>query len=138
VSAEHAALAGTLESGTCLTPNTEGDDFEEERYTNGLVFLLKYTEDGPTIDSSIDVASCLGSTWQGVLAAEKLTGVENRMVHQVASAVQMMRLRTKFDGAVYGPYLFKFTEFVEPKELQEFLRNIDPDHRKKLLKGAEI
>lgn len=102
------------------------------------MFLLKYTEDGPTIDSSIDVASCLGKTWQGVLAAEKLTGVENRMVRQVASAVQMMRLRTRFDGAVYGPYLFKFTDFVEPEELQEFLRNIDPNHRKKLLKGAEI
>ncbi len=134
VSAEHAALAGTLKSGTSLTPSTD----EVERFDHGLMFLVKYTEDGVIIDSSLDVSSCLGLEWPGVLAAEKLTGVENRFARSMASSMQMMRLRTRFDTATYGPYLVKFTQHTTPQELQHYLRSLDVEDRKRFLKGAEI
>lgn len=136
VSAEHAALAGTLRSGTSLTPSTEGED--TERYDHGIMFLVKYGEDGIVIDSSLDVSSCLGATWVGILAAEKLTGVENKLARSLASSMQMMRLRTRFDGGVYGPYLIKFTEYTTPEELESILRSMTTERRKELLKGAEI
>lgn len=136
VSAEHAELAGTLESGTSLTPSTEDED--AEHYNHGIMFLVKYGEDGIVIDSSLDVSSCLGATWIGVLAAEKLTGVENTLARNLASSMQMMRLRTRFDSGVYGPYLVKFAEYTTPEELGAVLRSLTPERRKELLKGAEI
>lgn len=102
------------------------------------MFLVKYGEDGIVIDSSLDVSSCLGATWIGVLAAEKLTGVENTLARNLASSMQMMRLRTRFDSGVYGPYLVKFAEYTTPEELGAVLRSLTPERRKELLKGAEI
>lgn len=102
------------------------------------MFLVKYTEDGVTIDSSLDVSSCLGLEWPGLLAAEKLTGVENRFARSMASSMQMMRLRTRFDAGTYGPYLVKFTDHTTPQELQQYLRSLDVEDRKRFLKGAEI
>ena len=102
------------------------------------MFLVKYGEDGIVIDSSLDVSSCLGATWVGILAAEKLTGVENKLARSLASSMQMMRLRTRFDGGVYGPYLIKFTEYTTPEELESILRSMTTERRKELLKGAEI
>ena len=102
------------------------------------MFLLKYTEDGPAIDSSLDVSSCLGATWLGVLAAEKLTSVTNHLARNLVSSVQIMRLRSRLDGSVYGPYLIKFSEYTTPEELERYLRLLDPKTRKKLLQGAKI
>lgn len=102
------------------------------------MFLVKYGEDGVMIDSSLDVSSCLGATWVGILAAEKLTGVENTLARSLASSMQLMRLRTRFDGCVFGPYLIKFTEYTTPEELEAILRSMTTERRKELLKGAEI
>lgn len=137
VSAEAAELAGTLLSETSHIPSTE-DEAPEDQYRHGLVFLLKYTEDGPVLDTTVDVSSVLGMEWVGMLAAEKLTGKTNKKAREVASAISMMCLRTRFDGACYGPYLVKFEDPTTPEELEQVLRAMEPNRRKAFLKGAAI
>jgi muconolactone delta-isomerase len=137
VSAEHAELAGTLQSGTSHTPSTEDED-EQEVLRHGLVVLVKYTEDGLVIDSSLDVSDMLGLEWIGVLAAEKLTGKRNDKARKLASSLSMLRLRTRFDGHCYGPYLIKTEDPISVDELEQVLRAMPPDRRKAFLKGAAI
>lgn len=100
--------------------------------------LVRYTEDGLSIDSSLDVSDMLGLEWIGVLAAEKLTGKRNEKAHTLASYLQMMRLRTRFDGHCYGPYLIKSEAPLSVEELEQVLRAMSPDRRKAFLKGAAI
>lgn len=100
--------------------------------------LVKYAEDGLVIDSSLDVSDLLGMEWIGVLAAEKLTGNRNEKAHKLASSLQMMRLRTQFDGHCYGPYLIKSESPLTVEELEQVLRAMPPDRRKAFLKGAAI
>lgn len=138
VSAEHAALAGTLQSGTSLTPGIEGDE-DDLPYNYGLCFLLKYTEDGPQLDVVIDVSTVLGLEWMGMLAAEKLTGKKNATARGIASSFQMMMMmRARMDGAVYGPYLIKFQEETAPETLEKYLRALDPETRKAFLNRSKI
>ena len=136
-SAEAAELAGTLLSGMSHTPSTEGEG-EQEVLRHGLVVLVKYTEDGLAIDSSLDVSDMLGLEWIGVLAAEKLTGKRNDKVRKLASFLSMLRLRTRFDGHCYGPYLIKTEDPISVDELEQVLRAMPPDRRKAFLKGAAI
>lgn len=100
--------------------------------------LVKYTEDGLFIDSSLDVSDLLGMEWIGVLAAEKLTGKRNEKAHKLASSLSMLRLRTRFDGHCYGPYLIKSEFPLSVDELEQVLRVMPPDRRKAFLKGAAI
>ena len=132
VSAEHAEPAGTLQSRTSHTPSTE------EVLRHGLVVLVKYTEDGPVIDSAFDISDLLGMEWAGVLAAEKLTGKRNDKVRALASSLSMLRLRTRFDGHCYGPYLIKTEDPISVDELEQVLRAMEPNRRKASLKGAVI
>lgn len=119
------------------TPSTEDED-ELEILRHGLIVLVKYTEDGLVIDSSLDVSDLLGMEWVGVLAAEKLTGKRNERAHELASSLRMMRLRTRFDGHCYGPYLIKSESPLTVEELEQVLRAMPPDRRKAFLKGAVI
>jgi hypothetical protein len=119
------------------TPSTEDED-ELEILRHGLIVLVKYTEDGLVIDSSLDVSDLLGMEWIGVLAAEKLTGKRNERAHELASSLRMMRLRTRFDGHCYGPYLIKSESPLTVEELEQVLRAMPPDRRKAFLKGAVI
>ena len=137
VSAEHAELAGTLQSGTSHIPSTEDGDGQEV-LRHGLVVLVRYNEDGLLIDSSLDVSDILGTEWVGVLAAEKLTGKRNEKAHKLASSLQMLRLRIRFDGHCYGPYLIKSEDPISVEELEQVLRAMPPDRRKAFLKGAAI
>lgn len=100
--------------------------------------LVKYTEDGPIIDTSLDVSDLLGREWVGVLAAEKLTGKRNEKARNLASSLRMMRLRTRLDGHCYGPYLIKSEHPLSVEELEQVLRAMPPDRRKAFLKGATI
>lgn len=103
--------------------------------------LVKYTEDGLVIDSSLDVSDMLGLEWIGVLAAEKLTGKRNDKARKLASSLSMLRLlrlRTRFDGHCYGPYLIKTEDPISVDELEQVLRAMPPDRRKAFLKGAAI
>lgn len=137
VSAEHAELAGTLQSGTSHTPSTEDGD-EQEALRHGLIVLVRYNKDGLFIDSSLDVSDLLGMEWVGVLAAEKLTGKRNEKAHKLASSLQMMRLRIRFNSECYGPYLIKSESPLSVKKLEQALRAMPPDRRKAFLKGAAI
>ena len=142
VCAEHAELVGTLQSGTSLTHATELEFEDEEEETldhkHGVVFLLKYNEDGPFIDSALDVSPILGLGWQAMLAAEKLTGQVNKQARELASHLSMLRLRSRLDGGIYGPYLIKFPEPMDIVALETFLQNLPVPYRKKLLKGAQV
>lgn len=100
--------------------------------------LVRYDEDGLSIDSSLDVSGLLGMEWIGALAAEKLTGKRNEKAHKLASYLQMMRLRTRFEGHCYGPYLIKSESPLSVEELEQVLRAMPPDRRKAFLKGAAI
>lgn len=100
--------------------------------------LVRYDEDGMFIDSSLDVSDMLGMKWIGVLAAEKLTGKRNEKAHKLASSLQMMRLRTRFNSECYGPYLIKSESPLTVEELEQVLRAMPPDRRKAFLKGAAI
>ena len=136
VSAEHAEPAGTLQSRTSHTPSTEDD--EQEALRHGLLVLVRYIEDDLFIDSALDVSDMRGLEWIGVLAAEKLTGKRNDKARKLASSLSMLRLRTRFDGHCYGPYLIKTEDPISVDELERVLRAMPPDRRKAFLKGAAI
>lgn len=100
--------------------------------------LVRYNEDGLLIDSSLDVSDLLGMEWTGILAAEKLTGNHNEKAHMLASSLLMMRLRTRFNGECYGPYLIKSEDPISVDTLEQVLRAMPPARRKAFLKGATI
>lgn len=100
--------------------------------------LVKYTEDGLVIDSSLDVSDMLGLEWTGVLVAEKLTGKRNDKARKLAGSLGMLRLRTRLDGHCYGPYLIKSEAPLSVEELEQALRAMPSDRRKAFLKGAAI
>lgn len=104
----------------------------------GHVFTGKYTEDGFQMDWVLDVSVAIGKTWQGVMAAEKLTGTINKDAHFLASRIQMVRLRARLDGAVCGPYLIRTQEPMLPDDLETYLNALTPEDRKALLKRAKI
>lgn len=119
------------------TPSTEDGD-EQEPLRHGLIALVGYNEDGLFIDSSLDVSDLLGMEWVGVLAVEKLTGKRNERAHRMASYLQKMRLRVRFNSECYGPYLIKSESPLSVEGLEQVLRAMPPDRRKAFLKGAAI
>lgn len=129
--------AGTLLSETSHILDTE-DEGAEYRY--GLAFLLGYGEDGPYVDMCIDVSPVIGQTYVGMLAAEKLTGINNPDVHGIAAALKVMDIRTRFihGAADHGPFVFRTQDPMTRDELETFLRSCEPSRRKALLKQARI
>lgn len=114
------------------------EELEESVATHGVAFTLKYTEDGPVLDRAIDVSDIMNMGWKGLLAAEKLTGIRNDELRARATALSAMELRSRFDGAVRGPYLLKFDSPITPDELQKFLTACKPDRLKEILSGAAL
>ena len=127
--------AGTLQSGMSPILDTEGE--EDVQY--GLCFLVNYNEDGIYLDSCLDVSSAIGKTWVGVLAAEKLTGVQNQEARSLAAAMIMLGYRARFmNTEVPGPYLVKTSSPLSRNDLEKYLRSLDKAALKSFLQKAKI
>ena len=127
--------AGTLQSGMSPTLDTEGE--EDVRY--GLYFLVNYNEEGIYLDACLDVSSVIGKAWVGVLAAEKLTGVQNQEARSLAVAMTTLRLRAQFvSTGSPGPYLVKTSSPLSRDDLEKYLRSLDKAALKSFLQKAKI
>lgn len=127
--------AGTLLSGTSPIPDTE----DEEDVQYGLCFLVNYNEDGIFIDSYLDVSYALGKTRVGVLAAEKLTGIQNQEARSLAAAMNTMLLRARFVSTRSpGPYLVKTSSPLSRDDLENYLRALDKPALKSFLQRSKI
>ena len=129
--------AGTLQSGMSPTLDTEDDDVEE--LCHGLAFLVNYGEEGIFVDSALDVSYALNKTWEGVLAAEKLTGIENQEAHTLAAGMSGMSLRARFvNTGSPGPYLVKTSFPLSRDDLEKYLRSLDKTALKSFLQRSKI
>lgn len=128
--------AGTLQSGMSPTLDTE-DDEEDIRF--GLCFLVNYNEDGIYLDSCLDVSAAIGKTWQGTMAAEKLTGIKNEAMHSLAAAMHTLQLRSRFvNTGSSGPYLVKTSFLLSRDDLEKYLRSLDKAALKSFLQRSKI
>lgn len=128
---------GTLQSGMSLTLDTEDEDMEDIQY--GLCFLVGYDEDGIYLDSCLDVSPVVGKTWVGVLAAEKLTGVQNREARLLAVGLASLNLRARFVATGSpGPYLVKTSSPLSRDDLENYLRALDKPALKSFLQRSKI
>lgn len=132
-SADPAELVGIPESETSLTLDTEPEEFKY-----GIVFLVKYHEDGIYIDSSVDVSPILGMAYVGMLAAEKLTGKTDEGARALASSISLLTLRAHIDTSCSGPYLVKSDTPIDTEAVEKALRAMNPDRRKEFLEGAKL
>ena len=127
--------AGTLQSGMSPTLDTEGE--EDVQY--GLCFLVNYNEDGIHLDSCLDVSYALNNTWEGVLAAEKLTGIKNQEAHTLVVGMSGMFLRARFvNTEAPGPYLVKTSFPLSRDDLEKYLRALDKPALKSFLQRSKI
>lgn len=127
--------AGTLQSGMLPTLDTEGE--EDVQY--GLCFLVNYNEDGIHLDSCLDVSYALNKTWEGVLAAEKLTGIKNQEAHTLVAGMSGMFLRARFvSTGSPGPYLVKSSFPLSRDGLENYLRSLDKAALKTFLQKAKV
>lgn len=127
--------AGTLQSG--MSPTLDTEDEEDIQY--GLCFLVNYNEDGIYLDSCLDVSSVIGKTWVGVLAAEKLTGVQNQEARSLAAAMATLSLRARFvSTGSPGPYLVKTSFPLSRDDLENYLRSLDKAALKSFLQRSKI
>lgn len=127
--------AGTLQSG--MSPTLDTEDEEDVQY--GLCFLVNYNEDGIYLDSCLDVSSAIGKTWVGVLAAEKLTGVQNQEARSLAAAMTTLSLRARFvSTGSPGPYLVKTSFPLSRDDLENYLRALDKPALKSFLQRSKI
>ena len=127
--------AGTLQSG--MSPILDTEDEEGVQY--GLCFLVNYNEDGIYLDSCLDVSSAIGKTWVGVLAAEKLTGVQNQEARSLAAAMSTLSLRARFASTgSSGPHLVKTSFPLSRDDLESYLRALDKPALKSFLQRSKI
>ena len=127
--------AGTLRFG--MSPTLDTEDEEDVQY--GLCFLVNYNEDGIYLDSCLDVSSAIGKTWVGVLAAEKLTGIQNQEARSLAAAMTTMSLRARFvNTGSPGPYLVKTSFPLSRDDLENYLRALDKPALKSFLQRSNI
>ena len=132
-----ADTAGTLQSGTLPTLDTE--DEETEELCHGLAFLVNYGEEGIFVDSALDVSYAINKTWEGVLAAEKLTGIENAEAHTLAAGMSGLSLRARFvNTGSSGPYLVKTSSPLSRDDLEKYLRSLDKTALKSFLQRSKI
>ena len=137
VNAAPAGRVGTLTHETWPTPNTE--DYEEESSLHGFYFFVNYGEEGIYIDCGIDVTELIGKTHEGVMAAEKLTGVANHEANRVLQAISTMHLRSRFiNTGSPGPYLVKTSSPLSLDELETYLRHLDRAALKTFLASARV
>ena len=127
--------AGTLQSG--ISPTLDTEDEEDVQY--GLCFLVNYNEDGIYLDSCLDVSYAIGKTWEGVLAAEKLTGIKNQEAHTLVAGMSGMFLRARFvSTGSPGPYLVKSSSPLSRDGLENYLRSLDKTALKTFLQKAKV
>ena len=131
--------AGTLQSG--MSPTLDTEDEEDVQY--GLCFLVNYNEDGIYLDSCLDVSAAIGKTWVGVLAAEKLTGIQNQesrsLAAAMAAAMATLNLRARFvNTGLPGPYLVKTSFPLSRDDLENYLRALDKPALKSFLQRSKI
>ena len=127
--------AGTLQSGMLPTLDTE----DEEAVQYGLCFLVNYDEGGIFVDLVLDVSYALNKTWVGVLAAEKLTGVQDREARSLATAMAMLGYRARFmNTEAPGPYLVKTSSPLSRNDLEKYLRSLDKAALKSFLQRSKI
>ena len=120
-----------------MSPTLDTEDEEDVRY--GLCFLVNYNEDGVYLDSCLDVSSAIGKTWVGVLAAEKLTGVQNKEARALAAAMTTLSLRARFvSTGSSGPYLVKTSFPLSRDDLEKYLRALDKPDLKSFLQRSMI
>ena len=132
-----ADTAGTLQSGTLPTLDTE--DEETEELCHGLAFLVNYGEEGIFVDSALDVSYAINKTWEGVLAAEKLTGIENAEAHTLAAGMSGLSLRARFvNTGAPGPYLVKTSFPLSRDDLEKYLRSLDKTALESFLQRSKI
>ena len=132
---ELADPAGTLQSG--MSPTLDIEDGEGVQY--GLCFLVNYNEDGIFLDSCLDVSYAIGKTWAGVLAAEKLTGIQNQEALSLAAAMTAMSLRARFvSTGSPGPYLVKTSSPLSRDDLENYLRALDRPALESFLQRSKI
>lgn len=129
--------AGTLQSG--MLPTLDTEDEETEELCHGLAFLVNYGEEGIFVDSALDVSYALNKTWEGVLAAEKLTGVKNQEAHTLAAGMSGLSLRARFvNTGSPGPYLVKTSFPLSRDDLEKYLRSLDNAALKSFLQRSNI
>ena len=129
--------AGTLQSG--MSPTLDTEDEETEELCHGLAFLVNYGEEGIFVDSALDVSYALGKTWEGVLAAEKLTGIKNQEARSLAMAITTIGLRARFvNTGSPGPYLVKTSSPLSRDDLEKYLRSLDKTALKSFLQRVKI
>ena len=132
-----ADTAGTLQSGTLPTLDTE--DEETEELCHGLAFLVNYGEEGIFVDSALDVSYAINKTWEGVLAAEKLTGIENAEAHTLAAGMSGLSLRARFvNTGAPGPYLVKTSFPLSRDDVEKYLRSLDKTALESFLQRSKI
>jgi len=120
-----------------MSPTLDIEDGEGVQY--GLCFLVNYNEDGIFLDSCLDVSYAIGKTWAGVLAAEKLTGIQNQEALSLAAAMTAMSLRARFvSTGSPGPYLVKTSSPLSRDDLENYLRALDRPALESFLQRSKI
>lgn len=120
-----------------MSPILDIEDEEGVQY--GVCFLVNYDEGGIYLDSYLDVSYALNKTWEGVLAAEKLTGIEDQEAHTLAAGMSGMFLRARFvNTEAPGPYLVKTSFPLSRDDLENYLRALDKPALKSFLQRSKI
>jgi hypothetical protein len=118
-----------------MSPIPSTDDDEAEY---GLVFLLKWTEDGPTIDRHYDVSPLVGANGVAAKAAAKLTGHPTPEQRACEMQVRGMAIRVRMDGHVHGPYCVRGALPLPADVVQNMLRAMGREECKNFLRGAKL
>ena len=122
-----------------MLPTLDTEDGETEELRHGLAFLVNYGEEGIFVDSALDVSYALNKTWEGVLAAEKLTGIENQEAHALAADMSGLSLRARFvNTGSPGPYLVKTSFPLSRDDLEKYLQALDKPDLKSFLQRSKI
>lgn len=130
-----------------LTPNTEIEEEDEVfEETKNYLFTVSYTSEGIRLEDFLDVSSVTGSVAKGILAAEKLTGkklnynskfnADQRAVMKQAWFV--MGMRKRYNPRIEGPYRVDCESELTHEHFEQYLQTLEPEARKKFLKGAAI
>ena len=120
-----------------MSPTLDIEDEDGVQY--GLCFLVNYNEDGIYLDSCLDVSYAIGKTWEGVLAAEKLTGIKNQEAHTLVVGMSGMFLRARFvSTGSPGPYLVRSSFPLSRDGLENYLRSLDKAALKTFLQKAKV
>lgn len=128
---DHVEHAGTPASETSATLSTDEDVF-------AYVFTAKYGPEGVQIDRFVDATLLVGQSSIGMRAAEKLLGVKDSPRHQILTAIHMMMLRSRMDGAACGPYLVRSPLELGPVSLELVIRKMTYERQREFFDEARL